>query len=86
MDNMENLEVVETSENVEQTTEQTPIKTYTQEEVDAAYTEVANMYGVSIQEVKDAYGEDNDAKLRKDVVLKKAIAVLEANAQITEEE
>ena len=33
MENMENLEVV-TSENVEQTTEQTP-KTYTQEEVDA---------------------------------------------------
>ena len=34
MENMENLEVVQTSENVEQTTEQTP-KTYTQEEVDA---------------------------------------------------
>jgi hypothetical protein len=34
MENIENLEVVETSENVEQTTEQTP-KTYTQEEVDA---------------------------------------------------
>lgn len=35
MENMENLEVVQTPENVEQTTEQTPVKTYTQEEVDA---------------------------------------------------
>ena len=34
MENMENLEVVQTSENVEQTTEQTP-KLFTQEEVDA---------------------------------------------------
>ena len=59
--------------------------TVTQEEVDAAYAEVANMYRVSVQEVKDAYGEDNDEKLRKDVLLKKAIAVLEANAEITEE-
>ena len=56
----------------------------TQEEVDAAYQEVANMYQVSVQEVKDAYGEDNDEKLRKDVLLKKAIAVLEANAEIVE--
>ena len=59
--------------------------TVTQEEVDAAYAEVAAMYGVSVQEVKDAYGQDNDEKLRKDVLLKKAIAVLEANAEITEE-
>ena len=59
--------------------------TVTQEEVDAAYAEVANMYRVSVQEVKDAYGQDNDEKLRKDVLLKKAIAVLEANAEITEE-
>ena len=59
--------------------------TVTQEEVDQAYTEVANMYRVSVQEVKDAYGADNDEKLRKDVLLKKAIAVLEANAEITEE-
>ena len=58
--------------------------TVTQEEVDAAYQEVANMYRVSVQEVKDAYGQDNDEKLRKDVLLKKAIAVLEANAEITE--
>lgn len=57
--------------------------TVTQEEVDAAYEEVAKMYRVSVQEVKDAYGQDNDEKLRKDVLLKKAIAVLEANAQIT---
>ena len=56
----------------------------TQEEVDAAYAEVANMYRVSVQEVKDAYGEDNDEKLCKDVMLKKAIAILEANAEITE--
>lgn len=34
MEQVEDLEVVETSENVEQTTEQTPVKTYTQEEVD----------------------------------------------------
>ena len=59
--------------------------TVTQEEVDQAYAEVANMYRVSVQEVKDAYGADNDEKLRKDVMLKKAIAVLEANAEITEE-
>ena len=59
--------------------------TVAQEEVDAAYAEVAAMYGVSVQEVKDAYGQDNDEKLRKDVLLKKAIAVLEANAEITEE-
>ena len=58
--------------------------TVTQDEVDAAYQEVANMYRVSVQEVKDAYGQDNDEKLRKDVLLKKAIAVLEANAEITE--
>lgn len=58
--------------------------TVTQEEVDAAYAEVAKMYRVSVQEVKDAYGQDNDEKLRKDVLLKKAIAVLEANAVITE--
>ena len=58
--------------------------TVTQEEVDAAYQEVANMYRVTVQEVKDAYGADNDEKLRKDVLLKKAIAVLEANAEITE--
>ena len=58
--------------------------TVTQEEVDAAYQEVANMYRVSVQEVKEAYGQDNDEKLRKDVLLKKAIAVLEANAEITE--
>ena len=56
--------------------------TVTQEEVDAAYQEVANMYRVCVQEVKDAYGQDNDEKLRKDVLLKKAIAVLEANAEI----
>lgn len=59
--------------------------TVTQEEVDTAYLQVANMYQVSVQEVKEAYGQDNDEKLRKDVLLKKAIAVLEANAQITEE-
>ena len=59
--------------------------TVTQEEVDAAYAEVANMYHVSVQEVKDAYGQDNDEKLRKDVLLKKAIAVLEANAEIVSE-
>ena len=59
--------------------------TVTQEEVDKAYEDVANMYQVSVQEVKDAYGQDNDDKLRKDVLLKKAIAVLEANAEITEE-
>ena len=57
----------------------------TDEELQAAYEEVARMYGVTAQQVKDAYGEDNDTKLRKDVLLKKAIAVLEANAEITEE-
>ena len=57
----------------------------TEEELTAAYEEVAKMYNVTVQQVREAYGEDNDAKLRKDVVLKKAIAVLEANAEITEE-
>lgn len=57
--------------------------TVNQEEVDKAYADVAAMYRVSVQEVKDAYGQDNDEKLRKDVLLKKAIAVLEANAEIT---
>ena len=57
--------------------------TVTQAEVDQAYNDVAAMYRVSVQEVKDAYGQDNDDKLRKDVLLKKAIAVLEANAEIT---
>ena len=57
--------------------------TVTEEELMAAYEEVANMYGVTAQQVRDAYGEDNDDKLRKDVVLKKAIAILEANAEIT---
>ena len=56
-----------------------------QEEVDKAYQDVANMYQVSVQQVREAYGEDNDEKLRKDVLLKKAIAVLEANAEIVEE-
>ena len=59
--------------------------TVTEEELDAAYAEVANVYGVTVQQVKDAYGEDNDAKLRKDIVLKKAINILAANAEITEE-
>lgn len=59
--------------------------TVTQEEVDQAYAEVAKMYNVTVQDVKDAYGADNDEKLRKDVLLKEAIAVLEANAEITEE-
>ena len=58
--------------------------TVTDEELLAAYEEVANMYGVTAQQVRDAYGEDNDAKLRKDVILKKAIAILEANAEITQ--
>ena len=58
--------------------------TVTDEELLAAYEEVANMYGVTAQQVRDAYGEDNDAKLRKDVLLKKAIAILEANAEITQ--
>ena len=56
-----------------------------QEEVDKAYQDVANMYQVSVQQVREAYGEDNDEKLRKDVLLKKAIAVLEANAEIVAE-
>ena len=60
--------------------------TVTDAEVDAAYAEVAKMYNVSVQEVKDAYGQDNDDKLRKDVLLKKAIAVLEAGAEIVEAE
>ena len=57
----------------------------TDEELDAAYEEVAKMYRVSVQEVKDAYGQENDDKVRKDILLKKAINVLEANAEIIAE-
>ena len=59
--------------------------TVTEEELSAAYENVANMYGVTVEQVREAYGQDNDEKLRKDVILKKAIAVLEVNAEITVE-
>lgn len=60
MENMENLEVVHTPENVEQTTEQTP-KTYTQEEVDAIVGKrIARKEAKIRKEYDRQYGELTD--------------------------
>lgn len=57
--------------------------TVTDAEVEAAYEQVARMYNTTAEQIKQAYGADNEEDLRKDILLKKAIAVLEANAEIT---
>lgn len=60
--------------------------TVTDEEVQTAYAQVAAMYQMSVEQLKQAYGAENEENLRKDILLKKAIAVLEANAEITVQE
>jgi len=59
--------------------------TVSDEEIDKAYAEVSQRYGLSVEQLKATFGTGNDEKLRKDICMKKAIAFLEANAQITEE-
>lgn len=56
--------------------------TVTDEEIDRAYADVSGKYGVSVEQLRATFGADNDEKLRKDICMKKAIAFLEANAQI----
>lgn len=54
-------------------------------EIDKAYAEVSQRYGLSVEQLKATFGAGNDEKLRKDICMKKAIAFLEANAEITAE-
>ena len=58
--------------------------TVTEEEINNAYAEVSQKYGVTAQQLRDTFGANNDDKLRKDICMKKAIAFLEKNAEITE--
>ena len=60
--------------------------TVTDEEVETAYVQVAQMYQMTVEQLKQTYGGENEENLRKDILLKKAIAVLEANAEITVQE
>ena len=60
--------------------------TVTDEEVETAYLQVAQMYQMTVEQLKQTYGGENEENLRKDILLKKAIAVLEANAEITVQE
>ena len=59
--------------------------TVTDAEIDKAYAEVSQRYGLSVEQLKATFGAGNDEKLRKDICMKKAIAFLEANAEITTE-
>ena len=59
--------------------------TVSEEEIDAAYAEVSQRYGMSAQQLREAFGAGNDEKVRKDICMKKAIAFLEANAEIVTE-
>ena len=54
-------------------------------EIDKAYAEVSQRYGLSVEQLKATFGAGNDEKLRRDICMKKAIAFLEANAEITAE-
>ena len=56
--------------------------TVSEEEIDAAYAEVSQRYGMSAQQLREAFGAGNDEKVRKDICMKKAIAFLEENAEI----
>ena len=58
--------------------------TVTEEEIDNAYAEVSQRYGMSAQQLRETFGAGNDDKLRKDICMKKAISFLENNAEITE--
>ena len=62
MENNENL-VTEVTENVEQTTEQTPIKTYTQEEVDA-------MMGKRVARIQKQHNREMEQYKELEAVLK----------------
>ena len=57
--------------------------TVSDQEIDKAYAEVSQRYGLSVEQLRTTFGADNDDKLRKDICMKKAIAFLEANAEIT---
>ena len=57
--------------------------TVSDEEINKAYAEVSAKYGVSVEQLRATFGADNDEKLRKDICMKKAIAFLEENAEIT---
>ena len=57
--------------------------TVSEEEIDAAYAEVSQRYGMSAQQLREAFGAGNDEKVRKDICMKKAISFLEKNAEIT---
>ena len=59
--------------------------TVSEEEIDNAYAEVSQKYGMTAQQLRDTFGTGNDEKLRKDICMKKAISFLENNAQITVE-
>ena len=59
--------------------------TVSDEEIGNAYADVSAKYGVSVEQLRATFGADNDEKLRKDICMKKAIAFLEANAEITAE-
>ena len=59
--------------------------TVADEEIEKAYNEVSQRYGVPMEQLKATFGASGDDKLRKDICMKKAIAFLEANAEITAE-
>ena len=59
--------------------------TVSDEEINKAYGEVSSKYGVPVEQLRATFGADNDEKLRKDICMQKAIAFLEANAEIVEE-
>ena len=59
--------------------------TVSEEEIDAAYEEVSKRYGMTAQQLREAFGANNDDKVRKDICMKKAISYLESCADITEE-
>ena len=59
--------------------------TVTDAEIEKAYADVSQRYGLSVEQLKATFGAGNDEKLRKDICMKKAIAFLEANAEITAE-
>ena len=57
----------------------------TDEEIEKAYTEVSQRYNVPMEQLKATFGAAGDDKLRKEICMKKAIAFLEANAEIVTE-
>ena len=57
----------------------------TDEEIEKAYTEASQRYNVPMEQLKATFSAAGDDKLRKDICMKKAIAFLEANAEIVTE-